>query len=47
MNNIDTNALLDDSHDEESMILNEVIKDDVDLCYIHHYLSEIFSNKDL
>lgn len=27
---------------DEDLIMREVIQDDADLCYLHHYLSEIF-----
>ncbi len=27
---------------DEDLIMREVIQGDADLCYLHHYLSEIF-----
>lgn len=35
--NDDSNAISDD----EDLVMREVVKDDVDLFYLHHYLSEI------
>lgn len=34
----------DDLHaiSDEDLMMREVIQDDAELCYLHHYLSEIF-----
>lgn len=33
--------------DEEDLLLNEVIQNDTDLYYLHHYLTEIFQKGEI
>lgn len=28
--------------DEEDLLMNEVVRDEADLYYLHHYLTEVF-----
>lgn len=46
MNDIDKNVLSEELHDEDSLVLSEVIKSDVELYYLHHYLTETFTESD-
>lgn len=32
---------------DEDLVMREVIQGDADLCYLHHYLSEIFRKGDI
>ena len=43
MEELDKRNFIDDLlPDEEELLLNEVIQNDTDLYYLHHYLTEIF-----
>lgn len=33
--------------DDEDLMMREVIQGDADLCYLHHYLSEVFGKGDI
>ena len=33
--------------EDEDLIMREVIQGDADLCYLHHYLSEVFRKGDI
>lgn len=33
--------------DDEELLMREVIQGDADLCYLHHYLSELFRQGDI
>ncbi len=46
MEEIDANKRFNDISDEEDLIMREVIREDADLCYLHHYLSEVFRKGD-
>ncbi|WP_295957927.1 hypothetical protein [uncultured Alistipes sp.] len=47
MEDIDKNEVSDDGiSDEEDLLMREVIQDDAELYYLHHYLSEVFQNGD-
>lgn len=47
MQELDTNDGLNDGiSEDEDLMMREVIKGDADLCYLHHYLSEVFRNRD-
>ncbi len=47
MENMDNNEVLNNGiSDDEDLVMREVIQEDADLCYLHHYLSEIFRNGD-
>lgn len=37
-NDVSNNGISED----EDLIMREVIQGDADLCYLHHYLSEVF-----
>lgn len=47
MENIDMHGI---SHngisEDEELMMREVIQEDADLCYLHHYLSEVFGQRD-
>jgi len=33
--------------DEEELLMNEVIQNDTDLYYLHHYLTEVFQKGEI
>ena len=41
-NDVSNNGISED----EDLIMREVIQGDADLCYLHHYLSEVFRKGD-
>ncbi len=48
MEDIDTNVFsLNGISEDEELMMREVIKDDADLYFLHHYLSESFRNGDI
>jgi len=42
MYDLDNKNLPCEMNDDEMLIRSEVIKDDVDLFYLHHYLMDVF-----
>ncbi len=47
MEDIDKNEVSDNGiSEDEDLMMREVIQGDADLCYLHHYLSEVFRNGD-
>ena len=43
MEELDKRNFIDDLlPDEEELLLNEVIQNDTELYYLHHYLTEVF-----
>ena len=43
MEDIDKNEVSDNGiSEDEDLMMREVIQGDADLCYLHHYLSEVF-----
>ena len=47
MENMDKNEVSDNGiSEDEDLLMREVIQGDVDLYYLHHYLSEIFRRGD-
>ncbi len=46
MDDIDKNHVSDSISDDEDLMLREVIQDDAELYYLHHYLSEVFRDGD-
>lgn len=44
---MDTNDGLNNGiFEDEDLLMREVVQGDADLCYLHHYLSEIFRKGD-
>ena len=46
MEDIDKNEVSDNGISEDEDLMREVIQGDADLCYLHHYLSEVFRKGD-
>ena len=47
MEDIDKNEVSDNGiSEDEDLMMREVIQGDADLCYLHHYLSEVFRKGD-
>ena len=47
MEDMDQNEISDNGiSEDEDLLMREVIQGDVDLYYLHHYLSDIFRNGD-
>ena len=47
MEDIDKNEVSDNGiSEDEDLMMREVIQGDADLCYPHHYLSEVFRKGD-
>ena len=47
MEDLDKNELASNAiSEDEDLIMREVIQGDADLCFLHHYLSEILRNRD-
>ncbi len=47
MEEVDTNEVSNNGiSEDENLMMGEVIRDDADLYYLHHYLSEVFRNGD-
>ena len=47
MEDIDKNEVSDNGiSEDEDLMMREVIQGDADLCYLHHYLSEVFRTGD-
>lgn len=47
MEDIDKNEVADNAiSEEEDMMMKEVIQDDADLFYLHHYLSDMLRSGD-
>ena len=47
MEELDKRDFIRHTHpDEEELLLNEVIQNDTDLYYLHHYLEEIFRREE-
>ena len=47
MEDIDKNEVSDNGiSEDEDLMMREVIQGDADLCYRHHYLSEVFRKGD-
>lgn len=48
MEDLDKNEFSDNNgiSDEEDLLMREVIQGDADLYYLHHYLTEVFRNRD-
>ena len=43
MEEIDKNEVSDNGiSEDEDLMMREVVQGDADLCYLHHYLSEVF-----
>lgn len=48
MDELDTNMVSDDDiSEDENMLMREVIKEDADLYFLNHYLSDIFRTGDI
>lgn len=41
MEEMDKNEVSYDNSDDD-LLMQEVVQDDADLCFLHHYLSEVF-----
>ncbi len=47
MDELDKKDFFNAGHfDDEELTMNEVIQGEADLCYLHHYLSEVFRQDD-
>ena len=47
MEEIDKNEVSDNGiSEDEDLMMREVVQGDADLCYLHHYLSEVFRKGD-
>ena len=47
MEDIDKNEVSDNGiSEDEDLMMREVIQGDAGLCYLHHYLSEVFRKGD-
>ena len=47
MEDIDKNEVSDEGiSEDEDLMMREVVQGDADLCFLHHYLSEVFRNGD-
>ena len=47
MEDIDKNEVSDNGiSEDEDLMMREVIQGDADLCYLHHYLPEVFRKGD-
>ena len=47
MEDIDKNEVSNNGiSEDEDLMMREVIQDDAELFYLHHYLSEVFRNGD-
>ncbi len=47
MEEIDKNEVTNNAISDEDLIMREVIRDDADLYYLHHYLTEVFRKGDI
>ena len=47
MEDIDKNEVSDEGiSEDEDLMMREAVQGDADLCFLHHYLSEVFRNGD-
>lgn len=47
MEEMDTNDVSNNGiSEDEDLMMREVIQGDADLCYLHHYLTEVFRKGD-
>lgn len=46
MENMDNKQVSDDISEDEDLLMREVVRGEADLCFLHHYLSEIFRKGD-
>lgn len=44
---MDKNRISDTISEDEDLLMREVIQGEADLCFLHHYLSEIFRKGDI
>lgn len=42
MEEMDNSEFSNDISDEDDLMMREVFQGDADLCYLHHYLSEVY-----
>lgn len=47
MENMDTRNISEAISEDEDLLMREVIQGEADLCFLHHYLSEIFRKGDI
>ena len=47
MEDVDKNEFSDNAvSEDEDLMMKEVICDDPELCFLHHYLSDVFRNSE-